>query len=107
MKSKLAVPPASVVVPVLLLTMIPCVSLSVLVMVRGEGMMFWYAVSVVVTVGVMVYWVFPSTTLSSTPVTVRVWVLFHVLGVKVRVDGDNLPSLVFTPGNPMVTFCVG
>ena len=39
--------------------------------------------------------------LSSNPVTVRVWAVFHVLGVKVRVGVDNVPSMVSPPVNLM------
>ncbi len=45
--------------------------------------------------------------LSSNPVTVRVWAVFHVLGVKVRVDVDNLPSVVSSPVKVMTTLSVG
>ena len=49
----------------------------------------------------------PSTTLSSTPVTVTVWGLFQFPLLKLREFVDNLPSLLSSPVMGMVTWFSG
>jgi len=49
----------------------------------------------------------PSTTLSSTPVTVTVWGVDQSELVKVRLDGATVPSVVSEDERGMVTSAVG
>ena len=45
--------------------------------------------------------------LSSTPVTVTVWAVFQLLGVKLREFVDNFPSVLSIPSILMVTGLLG
>ncbi len=55
----------------------------------------------------MVYPTFPSTRLSSTPVTVTSWAEFQLALVNTRLGGDTVPSVVSLLLSPMVTSAVG
>ena len=55
----------------------------------------------------MVYAWFLSVKLSSTPVTVTVCGVFQFAGVKVRLTGETVPSLVLLDDKSMVTSAVG
>src|SRR2546423_10700223 len=49
----------------------------------------------------------PSSTKSSTPVTVTVWGVFQLAAVKVKLDGETVPSAVLPLLMGTVTFAVG
>ena len=49
----------------------------------------------------------PSISLSSAPVTVTVWALFQLAGVKVRLAGETVPSVISLLATGIVTFAVG
>ena len=49
----------------------------------------------------------PSSTKSSTPVTVTVWAVFQLAAVKVRLAGEVVPSAVLLDERPIVTLAVG
>jgi len=55
----------------------------------------------------MVYKILPSTILSSTPVIVTVWGVFHVEEVNVSDVGETVPSFVFELVRLIVTLAVG
>ena len=49
----------------------------------------------------------PSSTASSTPVTVTVWGISQLALVKVRLDGPTVPSVVSLELRPIVTSAIG
>ncbi len=55
----------------------------------------------------IVYAMLPSTTRSSTPVTVTVWATFQLTVVKVTLAGATVPSVRSLLVSPTVTFAVG
>ena len=66
-----------------------------------------YFASPLVAVVLTVYGWSPSSTKSSTPVTVTVWGVLQLAGVNVSVAGDTVPSAVLLLLRPMATLAVG
>ena len=49
----------------------------------------------------------PSSTKSSTPVSVTVWAVFQLAELNVRLAGETVPSAVLLDERPIVTFAFG
>ena len=104
-----AVPPASVVTrPLTGVTVTPATSLSVVEIATSATAKLLYAGSVLAAVPVtMEYAMVPSTTKSSTPVTVTVCAIFQFAAVNVSAAGKTVPSVASLDESGIVTSAVG
>src|SRR6187399_1540341 len=107
--ANVAVPPASVVTrPVGGVTVMPAVSLSVLVTDTSLALSELYLPSLLAAGAVIIEYVTsPSSRKSSTPATVTVCGIFQFAVVKVTLAGPTVPSTVLLELSPIVTSVVG